>query len=141
MRSADLDPAAMIIGALSSRNDVIVEGRLCSDVSLHLRNMTIGRKGSVEADVHGASICVEGRVTGDLYGDEQVIVRRTGEVKGKITSPRVILEIGARFEGEIEMTPASSSVEPGSAGSSDLVVAPRSAAGRQPVRVRKGREQ
>ena len=40
-----------------------------------------------------------------LNGDEKVIIRKTGRVRGNIVSPRVTLEDGAKFKGSIEMEP------------------------------------
>jgi cytoskeletal protein CcmA (bactofilin family) len=38
-----------------------------------------------------------------LFGSEHVNVRKSAQVQGNITSPRVSLEDGARFKGSIEM--------------------------------------
>jgi cytoskeletal protein CcmA (bactofilin family) len=48
---------------------------------------------------------VEGYVEGDLYGSERVSIRKSAQVRGKITSPRVSLEEGAKYKGSIEMDP------------------------------------
>ncbi|MDZ7735612.1 MAG: polymer-forming cytoskeletal protein [Gammaproteobacteria bacterium] len=40
-----------------------------------------------------------------MSGSEQISIRKTAEMKGNITSPRVSLEDGARFKGSIEMDP------------------------------------
>jgi cytoskeletal protein CcmA (bactofilin family) len=44
---------------------------------------------------------------GDLFGSEQVIIRKSARIRGNITSPRVTLEDGATFKGSIEMDPES----------------------------------
>jgi cytoskeletal protein CcmA (bactofilin family) len=65
----------------------------------------IGSDGKIRADVYAKSVAVEGAVEGDLFGAEQVSIRRSATVKGNITAPRVSLEDGAHFKGSIEMDP------------------------------------
>ena len=53
---------------------------------------------------------IEGTVTGDICGSENVIIANTGNVLGNIDSPRVSLEDGAKFKGSITMDPDESTV-------------------------------
>ena len=57
------------------------------------------------ANVFAHTVYVDGTMDGDLYGAEQVLIRKTARMKGNITSPRVSLEDGASFKGSIEMDP------------------------------------
>ena len=57
------------------------------------------------ATVNARVINVEGRVEGDLHGEEQVVLKRSANVQGNITAPRVTLEDGAKFKGSIDMDP------------------------------------
>ena len=50
-------------------------------------------------------IYVDGFVEGDLFGAERVHIRKSAQVKGNVTSPRVSVEDGAKFKGAIEMDP------------------------------------
>jgi cytoskeletal protein CcmA (bactofilin family) len=61
---------------------------------------------------------------GDLFGSEQVIVRKSAKVRGNITSPRVTLEDGAAFKGSIEMDPESVKSVLGTAASTNRASAP-----------------
>ena len=45
----------------------------------------------------------EGEVDGNVYAQEQAILRQAGAIRGNITAPRVILEDGSRFKGSIDM--------------------------------------
>ena len=77
-------------------------------VDLKQHNVTIGKDGRVKADIFGRLIQVEGEVDGNLFGDEQVVVRQSGQVEGNITAQRVTLEDGCRFKGSINMEPKGS---------------------------------
>ena len=88
-------------GDFKGRGNFIIQGRVESDVALQARDVTVARTGSVRADIHGATICVEGEVHGNLVGLESVVIRSSGRVRGDVTAPRVNLERGGRLLGSI----------------------------------------
>lgn len=110
-RTATLGPSISISGNLSGDEDLVIEGSVEGEVMVRDHMVTISETGRVKADVYGRSICVEGEVDGNLVGDEQVIIRKSGRVRGNVTAPRVNLENGAKFKGSIDMQPAESARE------------------------------
>ncbi len=94
-----------IKGEVSGDENLLIEGNVVGSVSLGGHDLTIGQKGSVEADLSAKTVKVEGQVTGDIQGEEKVIITQTGRVRGNITAPRVTLEDGAKFKGAIDMDP------------------------------------
>lgn len=104
---ATIGPSISIQGDLSGDEDLMIQGRIDGEVRLEKNKVTIGKSGRVQADVHARSIEVEGRIKGNLYGAEDVIVRAAGRVQGNIVCGRVTLENGANFKGSIDMEPAS----------------------------------
>ena len=81
----------------------MIQGRVEGKVDLKQNNVTIGKSGRVKADIYGKLVTIEGEVEGNLFGQEQIIVRGTGDVRGNISAPRVSIEDGARFKGSIDM--------------------------------------
>ena len=100
-----IGPSITIRGDLTGQEDLQVEGRVEGKIDLKQNLVTVGAQGRVKADIYGRLIEVEGEVEGNLFGQEQVIVRRSGSVRGNITAPRVSLEDGANFKGTIDMDP------------------------------------
>ncbi|VAW91260.1 hypothetical protein MNBD_GAMMA22-2684 [hydrothermal vent metagenome] len=92
-------------GELSGEEDFIIQGKVDGEIKLHKNNLTIGVDGVINANITANIIIVEGQLNGDLFGSENVIIRKTGNVLGNIISPRVTLEDGAKFKGSIEMDP------------------------------------
>lgn len=103
--AAVIGPSIHIDGDLRGEEDLIIEGEVNGTVQLKNNSLTIGAQGKVSADVYAHSVYVEGYMDGDLYGSERVNIRKSAQVRGNITSPRVSLEDGARFKGSIEMDP------------------------------------
>lgn len=126
--TATVGPSIFIKGDLSGDEDLVIEGRVEGKIDLKQHNVTIGKNGRVRADVFGNTVIVEGEVDGNLFAQQQAIVRQSGAVRGNITAPRVILEDGSRFRGSIDME--AKETKPGS-GSHEP--APRAGAGAPPA--------
>jgi cytoskeletal protein CcmA (bactofilin family) len=101
-----------IKGDLSGEEDLLIEGRLEGKIELRHNSITIGKNGHIRADIFGKIITVDGTVEGNLYGEEQLVVRHCGTVRGNITAPRVALEDGCNFKGSIDMSPKDTSIIP-----------------------------
>lgn len=98
-----------IKGDLTGEDDLLIEGRLEGKIELRRHSVTVGKSGRIQGDIYGKLITVEGTVEGNLYGEEQLIVRHSGTVRGNIVSPRVALEDGSNFKGSIDMSPKEKS--------------------------------
>ncbi|MEX0730925.1 MAG: polymer-forming cytoskeletal protein [Aquisalimonadaceae bacterium] len=101
--AAVIGPSIHIEGTLRGEEDLIIDGHVSGTVQLHENSLTIGSHGQVKADIYAHTIFVEGTVEGDLFGSERVAIKKTADIRGNITSPRVSLEDGAKFKGAIEM--------------------------------------
>jgi cytoskeletal protein CcmA (bactofilin family) len=132
--TAVIGPSIQIEGTLRGQEDVFIEGEVTGTIQLHNNTLTVGTQGKIKADVYANTVYVEGSMEGDLYGSEQVIIRKSAKVRGNITSPRVSLEDGATFKGAIEMDPESvKSVLGPSGGSNKSAAAARPASTPQPL--------
>lgn len=114
-----LGPTVVFKGELSADEDLVIEGRIEGSIHHHNKNLTIGKNGSVKADINARVITIEGTVEGDLIGDEAVVIKSTGRVTGNASGPRVIIEDGATFKGSVD-TGSVRSVAPEVDGSRGL---------------------
>lgn len=92
-----------IKGDLAGEEDLLIQGTVEGTISLRDHLVTVGKEGRLNATVHARSITVQGKVQGDLNGNEQVVVERSGIVSGNIIAPRVTLENGCQFNGSVDM--------------------------------------
>lgn len=100
---AAIGPSISIKGDLSGDEDVVIQGRIEGKVILRENNVTVDKSGLVKADIYGKLIMVEGEVEGNLFGQDQIVVRSSGKVRGNLSAPRISIEDGARFKGNIDM--------------------------------------
>lgn len=92
-----------IRGEVTGEEDLVIQGRVEGTIRLDNHKVTIGPDGDVEASITGRVVVVEGKVLGNIRSEEQVVLRATARVQGDITSPRLVLEDGARFRGGVDM--------------------------------------
>jgi cytoskeletal protein CcmA (bactofilin family) len=90
-------------GRLSADEELLIQGTVEGTIAHHKKNVTIGKHGRVNALIHANSVTIEGRVNGDIHGDEFVLMAAGSVVNGNIYCPRIRMEDGAQFNGTIQM--------------------------------------
>lgn len=119
-QSTTIGASIKINGELSGKEDLVIQGNVEGTIKLKDNSISVSEQGKVQADVYAKSIIVQGELSGDLYGAESVTVARSGRVSGNIIAPRVVLEDGAKFKGNIDMDgkKAQASLAPDTAAAS-----------------------
>lgn len=102
-RRAVIGASIEIQGEVTGSEDLTIQGHVDGSVTLEEHAVTVGPDGRVAADIVARVIEVEGRVDGDLKAEEQVALRGTARVEGDISAPRVVLDDGSYFRGEVDM--------------------------------------
>ena len=100
---ATIGPSIQIVGDVTGNEDLRIEGRVEGTISLSDSVLTVGKDAQINATINVHAIFVEGKVEGDLKGEEQVVVHSSGNVRGNIAAPRVTLEDGCKFKGSIDV--------------------------------------
>ena len=103
--AAAIGASIRIKGDVTGDENLIIQGHVEGTIRVQGHNVTISKTGKVYANIEANQIIVEGELQGDMFGEEKVIIRETGNVHGNIVAPRVTLEDGALFKGSIEMEP------------------------------------
>lgn len=100
---ATIGSTIRIKGDVSGDENLTVEGTIEGTVTLKQHSLAVGKSGRLNADAYAKVIRVEGHVEGNLYAEEQVLVKQSGIVRGNIIAPRVTMEDGCTFKGSIDM--------------------------------------
>ena len=129
--NATIGPSISIKGDLTGEEDLVIQGRVEGKVDLKQNSITIGKSGRVKADIYGKLVTIEGEVEGNLFGQDQIIIRGTGNVRGNVSAPRISIEDGARFKGSIDMDGKSGDKLRASASAESKSPAPASPGGDQ----------
>ena len=113
-RASVLGPTLRFRGELSAQEDLIVQGSVDGSIT-HTQSLTIGTDGSMKGDIRARVIVIDGKVDGNLYATESVNIRATAKVRGNVFAPRVAIQDGAFFQGQVEMQPSGAAVQEHSA--------------------------
>jgi cytoskeletal protein CcmA (bactofilin family) len=103
-----MDEGTEFHGELRFRNtfrvDGLLKGRIVSENTL-----IVGESGRVEADIDCAVVSIRGTVSGKVNARERIELLAGSRVQGTLCSPRLLIEEGAFFQGECDMSPANRS--------------------------------
>ena len=105
VETSSIGPGLRVNGHVAGDEDLVVEGYVEGKIELPGNLVRVGAQGRIKADVHGRVADIAGQVEGNVFAEEQVLVRASGTVRGNLTAPRVSLEDGAKFKGAIDMEP------------------------------------
>jgi len=126
-RRAVVGPASALRGQLSAREDLWIEGQLDGEVQAPAHQVTVSPGGRVRAEIKARSVVVEGELHGNVVASQLVTVRAGGRMAGDIRAPRVALEEGCQFQGNVDMdggTAPSASVAAEASESGEPVESP-----------------
>ena len=88
-------------GELSAEEEIIIQGTVEGTVAPHAKLVLVGKEGRVRALIHAQSVRIEGRVDGDIHGDDFVELIKGATVTGNIFSPCVSIDKGVDFNGTV----------------------------------------
>lgn len=91
-----------IRGEVASEEEILIEGTIEGTITHRSQHVVVGRSGHVKALIHANSVRVEGRVDGDIHGDELVELTDSAAVNGNIFCARIVVADGARLNGAVQ---------------------------------------
>jgi cytoskeletal protein CcmA (bactofilin family) len=104
-RVAMIGSGIQVNGDISGDENLVIDGKVEGSIKLDANEVSVGKDGCVKANVSARIVRIDGRVDGDISGQEKVVISKSGNVRGNIKAPRVTLEDGAIFKGSIDMDP------------------------------------
>jgi len=98
-----IGPCVKVKGEISGKEDLTIHGQIEGIIDLKKSQVIISKTGNINADVYAKTITIEGKVQGNLVGEEKIVIQPSGVVHGNMTSPRINVEDGAKFKGNVDM--------------------------------------
>jgi len=120
-----IGPSVKIKGTLTAQEDLTIEGGFEGKISVKDHVLTIGPEGHIEAEIHGKSVVVGGKVTGNIIADDKVEITARGSVQGDIRSARLAIADGARLSGHLDMGDSAAKPAERAEGSSAAAAIPQ----------------
>jgi cytoskeletal protein CcmA (bactofilin family) len=101
---AYLDSGSKINGKLHFDGSVRIDGQVEGEITAK-DSLTVGESAVVTAQIKGTSVVVAGKVSGDITASQRIEILPSAKVLGNLTSPVLVIQEGALFEGHCAMQP------------------------------------
>jgi cytoskeletal protein CcmA (bactofilin family) len=103
IEQATIGRTLVIKGELSGAEALYIDGRIEGKISLPDNRITIGRNGTVQANITAKEVVVMGKVSGNIDCSDRVDIRSEGSVTGDVSTVRISVEDGAVLKGGIQV--------------------------------------
>jgi len=94
----------VVTGETSFKAMLRIDGQLSGRISSTSGTLVIGTNGRVDANIEVAVATIHGTVNGDIIATQRLEFGRSAKVSGNVSSPSLMIEQGAVFEGSCKMT-------------------------------------
>jgi cytoskeletal protein CcmA (bactofilin family) len=102
MSQTVIGPGTRVSGPLMGKDDLIVEGQVDGPVHGEAA-VTIKLGARVGGEVRGRDVTIAGELSHPVYATSIVRLAATAKLTGDIEAPRISIDEGAVFEGQVRM--------------------------------------
>ena len=110
---ASIGKSLVIKGEVTGSESLYIDGRVEGSINLPGNRVTIGRNGTVAANINAREVVIVGKVRGNLVASDRVDIRNEGSLTGDVVAQRISIEDGAYFKGGIDIRKPGQKAEPG----------------------------
>ncbi len=110
--TATIGKAVKIVGQISSREDLYVDGDVEGTVELMEHKLTIGPNGIIHAGVKAREVVALGAIQGNVEASDRIEIRKDAKLIGDIRTARIVIEDGAYFKGSIDIVKTEPKIAP-----------------------------
>ncbi len=94
-------------GTLRADSDVRASGRIVGRLEVSGKAI-VAESGTVEGEIVATNADIAGTVQGEIYVEDQLVLKSSARIDGTIETDRLVVEEGAVFTGECRMGQAAS---------------------------------
>ena len=106
MEQATIGRTLVIKGEVSGAESLYIDGRIEGSVNLTDNRITIGRNGTVAANIVAREVVIMGKVHGNIQCSDRLDIRSEGSLTGDVVTPRISVEDGAMIKGSVQVRTA-----------------------------------
>ncbi len=90
-------------GTLSFNGAVRIDGKMDGEVNTD-DTLIVGENGVLEANINAGTVICRGKIKGTIKASKRIEIHTNSEVVGNISAPALLVENGAIFDGNCDMT-------------------------------------
>ena len=106
MEQATIGRTLVIKGEVTGGESLYIDGRVEGTISLTDSRVTVGRNGSVAANINAREVVIMGKVTGNIECTDRLDIRGEGSLTGDVVTQRISVEDGAFLKGSVQVRAA-----------------------------------
>jgi cytoskeletal protein CcmA (bactofilin family) len=104
---ATIGASLVIKGEITGSEPLYIDGHVEGSIHVSGQRVTIGRSGSVTANIDAKEVVIMGSVKGNIQCTDRLDIRSEGTLTGDVAAPRIIVEDGAMLRGSVEVRTGS----------------------------------
>jgi cytoskeletal protein CcmA (bactofilin family) len=103
VEQATIGRSVVIKGEVSGSESLYIDGRIEGTVNFAEHRVTIGRNGSVAANISAREVVILGKVQGNIQCSDRLDIRSEGALTGDVITQRISVEDGAILKGSVQV--------------------------------------
>jgi cytoskeletal protein CcmA (bactofilin family) len=103
MDQAHIGRSLVIKGEISGSEALFIDGRVEGTVNFPDSRVTVGRNGTVAANITAKEVVIMGKVQGNVDCADRLDIRNEGLLAGDVITHRISVEEGAILKGGVEV--------------------------------------
>jgi cytoskeletal protein CcmA (bactofilin family) len=103
LEQATIGRSVIIKGDISGAEPLFIDGQVEGSITLADHRVTVGRNGSVTANIKAKEVVIMGKVTGNIECTDRLDIRGEGTLIGDVITQRISVEDGAMMSGKVQV--------------------------------------
>ncbi len=92
-----------INGNISGEGNLIILGTFEGEFDLK-GQLKIAQGAVIKGNIKAAGVSINGNVDGTIVASERILLDTTASIKGRLVTPKISIQDGAVFDGELQMS-------------------------------------
>jgi len=92
-----------ITGHVSGEGNLIILGTFEGEFDLK-GQLKVAQGARIKGNVKATSVSINGHVDGTILANERILLDSTAAMKGRLVTPKISIQDGAVFDGELQMS-------------------------------------
>jgi cytoskeletal protein CcmA (bactofilin family) len=103
LEQAAIGRSIVVKGDISGAESLFIDGQVEGSITLADHRVTVGRNGSVTADINAKEVVIMGKVSGNIECSDRLDIRGEGTLIGDVVTQRISVEDGAVMSGKVQV--------------------------------------
>jgi len=106
VEQATIGRSLVIKGEITGAESLYVDGKIEGSITVADHRVTVGRNGTVTANITAREVVIMGKVKGNIQCADRLDIRGEGSLTGDVTTQRISVEDGAILKGSVQVRSA-----------------------------------